>query len=147
MKHICVGDLIKEHKFYDGRDEELDSYILDEDKLLDKMEELLKESLDNGQSVVCDYHSCELFPERWFDLVLVLQSKTEVLFDRLQKRGYSEKKISNNMECEIMQVLLQEAQEAYSKEIVHGVPSNTVEDMESNVERVETWCEQWIEDH
>ena len=43
------------------------------------------------------------------------------------------------MECEIMQVVAEEAREAYESEIVHEIMSNTVEDIDSGVERVEQW--------
>ncbi len=33
-----------------------------------------------------DYHGCEFFPERWFDLVIVLQTDNTVLYERLEKR-------------------------------------------------------------
>ena len=147
MKHICVGDVIQENKCYEGRDEELDSYILDEDKLLDTMELMLETAVEEGVGIVADFYACELFPERWFDLILVLRAKTDVLYDRLTTRGYSEKKRSENMECEIMQVILEEAREAYALEIVHEVQSNTLEDMEENVSRLEQWCKDWIADH
>lgn len=45
-----------------------------------------------------------------------------------------------------MQVVLDEARESYAAEIVHECPSNTVEDMESNVKRVEQWIYQWLND-
>ena len=144
LKHINVGELIKQHKCYDGHDDELDTNILDEDKLLDLMENMLQECADENVGIVADYHSCELFPERWFDLILVLRAKTDVLYDRLTECGYNDKKRSENMECEIMQVVLQEAKESYDTEIVHEVQSNTVEDMDSNVERCKLWVEQWI---
>ena len=144
LKHINVGELIKQHKCYDGHDDELDTNILDEDKLLDLMENMLQECADENMGIVADYHSCELFPERWFDLILVLRAKTDVLYDRLTERGYNDKKRSENMECEIMQVCLQEAKESYDTEIVHEVQSNTVEDMDSNVERCKLWVEQWV---
>ena len=147
FKHVNVGEMIKSGKFYDGRDEELDTYILDEDKLLDAMEVVLDEVAEAGNGIVCDYHANELFPERWFDLVLVLRTKTNVLFDRLTKRGYNEKKRSENMESEIMQVVLDEAREAYAPEIVHEVQSNTMEDMENNIKRVEDWVAQWMKDN
>jgi adenylate kinase len=51
------------------------------------------------------------------------------------------------MDSEIMQVVLEAAHEAYDAAIVHEVPSNTVEEMESNVERVRQWSEQWVKDH
>jgi adenylate kinase len=147
MKHLNIGEIIKENKCYEGRDEALDTNILDEDKLLDVMEALVDEATEEGVGVVADFHVCEIFPERWFDLVLVLRAKTEVLFDRLTNRGYSEKKRSENMECEIMQVILDEAKEAYDPAIVHEVSSNTVEEMESNIQRVKDWSKQWVIDH
>lgn len=54
--------------------------------------------------------------------------------------------IAENMEAEIMQVVLEEARESYSHDIVHEVPSNTIEDMENNVARVEQWGKQWLAD-
>ena len=35
--HICVGDLVKEHECHEGTDKDFDSFILDDDKLLDVM--------------------------------------------------------------------------------------------------------------
>ena len=53
---------------------------------------------------------------------------------------------TENMEAEIMQVILEEARESYAHEIVHEVQSNTIEDMENNVTRVEQWGIQWVKD-
>ena len=147
FQHLCVGDLVKQNKFYEGKDEKFDSMILDEDRLLDHMEQMLADAADEERGVVVDYHGCDLFPERWFDLVLVLRAKTDVLYDRLVERGYSETKRSENMECEIMQIVLDEARASYAEEIVHEVQSNTLEDMEGNVTRVEQWVQQWIKDN
>lgn len=46
------------------------------------MEDMVKE----GGNLV-DYHSCELFPERWFDAVVVLQTDNAVLYERLTNRS------------------------------------------------------------
>lgn len=54
--------------------------------------------------------------------------------------------ITENMEAEIMQVILEEARESYAHNIVHEVPSNTIEDMDNNVARVEQWTKQWMKD-
>jgi adenylate kinase len=143
---VNVGEIIKEYKCYEGHDEELDTNVLDEDKLLDQLEVILDNVAEDGDGIVADFHVCEIFPERWFDLVLVLRTTTEVLFDRLTARGYTEKKRSENMEAEIMQVILDEAKESYSPDIVHEVPSNTVDDMERIVARVDQWLKQWLND-
>ncbi|OWY94712.1 Adenylate kinase [Phytophthora megakarya] len=142
LSHLNVGDLVKERGLHTGRDEEFDCFVLDEDKVCDEMEDMMAE----GGKVV-DFHTCDFFPERWFDLVVVLRVDNTTLFDRLQKRGYTEKKVSENVECEIMEVVLQEARESYAAEIVQELPSRTVEDMESNIERVLTWVQHWMGQH
>lgn len=50
------------------------------------------------------------------------------------------------MDAEIMQVILEEARESYAHEIVHECSSNTIEDLENNVTRIEQWIKHWIED-
>ena len=45
----------------------------------------LEDQLSVGGNVV-DYHGCDFFPERWFDIVFVLRTETSPLHDRLVKR-------------------------------------------------------------
>lgn len=137
MKHVNVGTVIKENKMHAGKDKAFNAFVLDEeseDQLLDEMEVMLR---DGG--CVVDFHSCALFPERWFDLVIVLRSETSVLYDRLKRRGYSDKKRNENMECEIMQVVLDEARQSYAKDIIQVLDSNTVDDLERNVAKMWAW--------
>ncbi|GLD96773.1 hypothetical protein PINS_up021590 [Pythium insidiosum] len=100
---------------------------------------------EGGQ--VVDFHTCDFFPERWFDLVVVLSVDNTTLFDRLVKRGYSEKKVQENVECEIMQVVLQEAMDSYAPEIVQQLESRTVEDMDSNIDRILQWMQHWVQNN
>ncbi len=80
----------------------LDSLTLDEEKLLDIMKEMIHAAASENIGLVIDFDTCELFPNRWFDLVLVLRAGTEALFDRLVVRGYSKKKWRENVDHEIM---------------------------------------------
>lgn len=50
-----------------------------------KVCDALEDQLALGGNIV-DYHSCDFFPERWFDLVVVLQTDNSVLYERLEKR-------------------------------------------------------------
>ena len=93
--------------------------------------------------MVVDHHSSEFFPERFFDLVVVLRTDNTVLYDRLQARGYVDKKIQENVQCEIMHVPAEEAQRSYKAEIVQTLTSNDADDLEQNVERVVEWCRQF----
>jgi len=51
------------------------------------------------------------------------------------------------MDAEIMQVLLDEARDAFDKEIVVELQSNRLEDVDENVERIEGWLDNWRKDH
>jgi adenylate kinase len=46
-----------------------------------------------------------------------------------------------------MEVLLQEARDAYDSEIVIELESNTADEMEVNVGRIESWLHQWVKDN
>lgn len=143
FKHLSVNQIVKDEGFHEGKDEETGSWIVDEDKLLDYIEAL---PLHTDGGYILDWHACDLFPERWIDLVIVLRCDSTLLYDRLTARGYKDKKLEENMDSEIMQVLLDEAREAYKEEIVVELKSESNEDVESNLERIEQWVEQWKKD-
>jgi adenylate kinase len=51
--------------------------------------------------------------------------------------------VQENVQCEIMHVIVEEAREAYAGEIVHAVASNTAEEMERNVDNAHKWAAAW----
>lgn len=79
--------------------------------------------------------------------MIVLRCDSTILYDRLSARGYKGKKLEENMDSEIMQVLLDEARESYKEEIVVELRSDKAEDVDGNVERVELWVENWRRDN
>ncbi|KAI0053162.1 P-loop containing nucleoside triphosphate hydrolase protein [Auriscalpium vulgare] len=141
LRHINVGDLVKEKGLHDGFDEEWQSYSVDEDKLLDELEPLTAEG-----GIILDWHTCDAFPERWVDLVVVLRCDHTKLWDRLEKRGYPLKKIQENNEAEIMNVVIDEARSSYAEEIVVELQSEGMEDLEGNVARIVQWIQAWQND-
>jgi adenylate kinase len=58
-------------------------------------------------------------------------------------RDYPEAKLQENLDSEIMEVLLQEARDSYEEEIVVELTSDTTEEMESNIDRIEGWVAEW----
>ncbi|KAL0647144.1 hypothetical protein Bca4012_045435 [Brassica carinata] len=128
FRYICVGDLVKEKNLHDGWDDQFECHVINEDLVCDELEDVME-----GGGVIVDYHGCDFFPERWFDRVVVLQTENSVLYDRLTKRGYSGTKLTNNIECEIFQVLLEEARDSYQEEIVIALQSDTIGDISDNV--------------
>lgn len=141
-KHYEISTLAKERKCFLSYDEDFESYIVDEDKLLDSLEPDLREG-----GAIIDWHCCDIFPERLIDLVVVLRTDNSILFDRLKKRGYKDNKIQENLDCEIMEVVYLDAIEGYVPEVVISLNSNSVEEMEENVNRISLWTENWVKDH
>ncbi|MCJ1373521.1 factor activating pos9 [Loxospora ochrophaea] len=142
LTHLSINQVVKERGCHDGWDERWKSWIVDEDKLLDAIEDEVK---DGGY--IIDWHACDLFPQSWIDLVVVLRAETAQLHDRLKSRDYSEKKVQENLDAEIMEVVLSEARESYDEEIVVALESNEDGDVEGNVERIESWIANWRRDN
>ncbi|GLC33723.1 hypothetical protein PLESTB_000108700 [Pleodorina starrii] len=134
FRHINVGEWVREKGLHSGWNQEFECYDLDEDKVVDAMEDVM----GDGGNIV-DHHGCDFFPERWFDLVVVLQANNTELYDRLQKRGYSQKKVNENVQCEIMMVVMEEASESYRPEIVKPLPNDNTDDLERNVATIAGW--------
>ncbi|CAG9135909.1 unnamed protein product [Plutella xylostella] len=136
-----VSKLAEEYSCLDEYDPEYQCPFLNEDKLLDIMEG----QVAKGGNIV-DYHGCEFFPERWFDAVFVVRTNNTILFDRLTARGYAGKKLEDNIQCEIFETLLEEAQSSYKPEIVTELQNDTEEQLQKNVENIVQWIERWKEE-
>ncbi|TGZ83957.1 P-loop containing nucleoside triphosphate hydrolase protein [Ascodesmis nigricans] len=142
LKHLSINDVVKEHSLHTEYDTTLSTLVVDEDKLLDHVEPILEE----GGNIV-DWHVCDIFPERLIDLVVVLRAGTEALYDRLTARNYANVKLQENLDAEIMGMVEEEAREGYEEDIVMVLESNTVEDMEKNLEEIEKRIQKWREEH
>ncbi|KFM67087.1 Adenylate kinase isoenzyme 6, partial [Stegodyphus mimosarum] len=142
LEWINVGELAKTNNLTEEYDENFQCHVIDEDQVVSELEDKM---LEGGKIV--DYHGCDFFPENWFDIIFVLTTDNTILYDRLVRRGYSGKKLENNIQCEIFQTLLDEAKEAYDPSIVFKLNSNTPEDMESNIEEICRWIEIYKNNH
>jgi adenylate kinase len=60
-----------------------------------------------------------------------------------RRRNYPLKKIQENNEAEIMQVVLEDARSSYPAEIVVELKSESTEDLEANVTRIVDWIVVW----
>lgn len=56
-------------------------------KLLDAIED----EVEQGGYII-DWHACDMFPQSWIDLVVVLRTDSTLLYDRLASR-YAERVI------------------------------------------------------
>ena len=124
--------MIREKKLYKNWNEQFDLPEFDEDMVCDELEPLMSQT----GGIILEFHSCDFFPERWFQLVVLLRCDNTNLYDRLQERGYNQEKITENIECEIFGELAAEVSESYKPEITVELQSAKVEDMEVNMETI-----------
>lgn len=99
-----------------GYDKEKKCYDVDLKKFILLVNEKLKNIKKN---VVIDSHIAHLLPQGMVDLSVILTcSDLKRLEIRLKKKGYSKKKIRENLDAEIFQVCLSEAKEEGHKVLV-----------------------------
>ncbi|KAM7133166.1 adenylate kinase isoenzyme 6-like [Molossus nigricans] len=138
LRYIKVGDLTREGQVYYGYDEKHECPILHEDRVVDELENQMSED-----GVIVDYHSRDFFPERWFHIVFVLKTGNSVLYKRLETMGYNKKKLKDNVQCEIFQIIYEEELASYKDKIVHQLPSSKP-DLEDTINHILKWIEKWI---
>lgn len=107
--HLDINQLIKKHKLYDSYDRKNKCFVVDEKKLARWLEQRIKEARKNKQKLVMDSHLSHSISPKYVDLCIVVTCDLKTLYKRLKKRGYSKKKIGDNLECEIMEVCYTEA--------------------------------------
>lgn len=98
-----------------------DCYDIDQEKF----EKLVLEKLQKEKDLLVDTHIAHYLPKSLVDLCLVLTCKDlKELHKRLKVRKYSERKIKENLEAEIFQICLQEAQKNGHKIMVFDSSKN-----------------------
>lgn len=60
MNAIDVGKVVSEKGLHEGRDNEWDCWIIDEDLVVDELDPVMA-----SRNNIVDHHSCGFFPERW----------------------------------------------------------------------------------
>jgi adenylate kinase len=133
---INVGKLVVDKKLYSDWNEEFNVPEFDDNMIVNELNEYVPEG-----GYVLDFHSSYFFPEEWIDLVVLLRCNNTVLYDRLKERGYTEKKIKENIECEILEVTADDVYENYDKNKVIQLSNERVEDMQNNIEEVIKYLE------
>ena len=86
--------------------------------------------------IILEFHSCDFFPERWFQLVVLLRCDNTNLYDRLAERGYNQEKITENIECEIMEVTSEEVKDSYKESIIFELKNHHIDDVEENIAKI-----------
>lgn len=127
---INIGELITKKKLYKEWDQKYNVPIFDEDMIIEELD-YIKEG-----GYVIDFHSACFLPEEWFKLIVILRCNNTELYDRLKARNYSDEKILENIECEIMNVLSDEVKESFSENRIIELNNEQLSEMSENIEKI-----------
>lgn len=106
--HIDVGRLCLDRGLTLGFDDEKQTHIVD----IVKLRRAIKDLKD--ENVVLDGHIAHLITQsKYVKIAFVLRCHPRVLKKRLEAKGYSPKKIHENVMAEILDICLVEASEVY----------------------------------
>lgn len=114
-KYIDVNSVIDKHKLSEGYDRKKKCKIIDVKKLNKTMLKIIKES---EESLVIDSHMAHYIPASAVDACVVTKCNLKLLNRRLKKRNYGDKKVRENLDCEIFDVCRMEATETGHNVIV-----------------------------
>ena len=109
FKRIDVNKLIESRSLCEEFDEIKKCKVVDKEKLVKALTKEMEKSKNN---LVIDSHMSHYLDKRIVNLCLVAKTNLKILKERLEKRGYDEGKVRENLDVEIFDVCLTEAEEA-----------------------------------
>lgn len=127
-EYIDLNRYILDHKHYSTYDHIRKCPIITQNNLKKAVIELLpKYKQDSSKWVVLDSHMSHFLPTKSINfLIIVGCSKLNTLKTRLEKRGYSEQKVRENLDSEIFEICKIEAIERHSNAIYIDTSDGTV---------------------
>ena len=136
---VELGALVEREGLHEGLDEETGSLIVDLGALSKRIIELIASKPDRT-FVVIGHYAQNVVPRELVLRAFVLRRDPRELRSVLIARGYSGRKLYENLQAEILDVCLYEAVEAYGPGLVYEVdvsgrePIEVVEEMEEALE-------------
>ena len=131
---IRIHTYAEQHGLFEEYDEEAGSYNVDVEKLNDSiMSENFKDPYVFLDGHLSHFVDC--------DAIIVLRCQPKILYERLKARGYDEKKVKENVQAEVLDVILQESLESDSKVYEIDCSDMTPDSIADRIERIIILCE------
>ncbi len=100
-----MSELVVREGLYDYYDPETNSYVINEERVSARVRELC----ESGRGLVISTHYPEVLDSEAVDVVVVLRLDPRELIARLRSRGWSVKKVAENVMAEVLSVVLSNA--------------------------------------
>jgi len=147
LSYLNLSDLVVRESLYVGVDEARGSFVVDEERLVKRLTELLSESKSD---VIIDSHYGEIIPDELVKIIFVLRLNPVILYERLVSRGWSEEKVKENVEAEILGVCTYNAVNEHTESKVCEIDvtskgvGEVVEEILSILNNIRK-CEVWVD--
>ncbi|MEM0368835.1 MAG: adenylate kinase family protein [Desulfurococcaceae archaeon] len=122
LRIINLSELAMEKGYITAYDESRSTYIIDEDKLVNDILNLAKSSEEH---VLVQTHYPEIIPRDIVDRVFILRTHPLILEKRLLERGWSRRKINENVMAEILGVVASNAVNAFGSELIYEIDTSS----------------------
>ncbi len=105
--HIDLAEIVKNEGLYVEMDSERGTLVADMEKLSKRIEEIVEET---DKTVIIDGHyAMHVISPEYVDYIFVLRKNPKRLRIEMEKRGYSGRKLWENLAAEILDVCLSDA--------------------------------------
>ena len=104
---ISIGELVKKEGLYTGWDEKRETLIADTDRLSERISEII--NAERRTIIIEGHYAVHVVPPEKVDLIFVLRRDPRKLKKTLEDRGYSRRKVMENLAAEILDVCLFDA--------------------------------------
>jgi adenylate kinase len=133
MEVINLSKLVEVEELFSEIDIDRDTKVADLDRLIPRLVELI----DRSEGVVIvEGHYADIVPSNLVDVAIILRTHPKILAKRLESKGWGERKISENVQAEILGSCTFNALEAYGKDMVYEIDTtNLSEDETASIAR------------
>lgn len=104
--YIDLAELVKREKLISGVDEKRETLIADIDKVSKRVQRIIGAS--KRDIIVDGHYAVDVIPTKDINLVFVLRRSPDELKKEMEKRGFREKKLQENLAVEILDICLWE---------------------------------------
>ncbi len=96
---LSIGELVIKKKLYSEIDEKRNTKIVDSEKLTNFIDNFLQEQ---SKDIILECHYIDMIEHPSTKIAFILRCHPEILESRLKERNYSEAKIKENIQAEIL---------------------------------------------
>jgi adenylate kinase len=105
--YIGVTELVKQQQLITGIDKNRQTLVADTEKVSQQLQQILAKT--EGKVIIEGHYAADVVPKKDVNTVFVLRRDPRELKNTLEKRGYKEKKLWENLAAEILDVCLCDA--------------------------------------